>query len=183
MGQIQEIRYSPTRSTNGQITGVMGVVTDITERSQAEQALVDKNVALREVLDRIEEQKREMGRTILTNIDKIIMPLIHVLEQGLPADQRKYMSLLKQSLEDIASPFISRLSSKLAGLTPTEIRICDLIRRGLSNKEIAQLEHIAPATVNKHRAHIRRKLGIANKKVNLSAHLESFMQVQQEAPL
>ena len=159
----------------------IGFFRDVTKRKQAESALLDKNVALREVLDRIEEQKREMGRTILTNVDKIIMPLIHVLEQGLPADQRRYMSLLKQSLEEIASPFISRLSAKLAGLTPTEIRICDLIRRGLSNKEIAQLEHIAPATVNKHRARIRKKLGIAHKKINLASHLESFITVQKES--
>ena len=174
--RIQEIHYSPSRSIDGQITGVMGVVTDITERSKAEQGLVDKNVALREVLGRLEEQKAEMGRTILMNVDKIIMPLINVLGQGLPSEQQRYMALLKQSLEEIASPFVSRLSSRLARLTPAEIRVCIYIRRGMSNKEIAQIKHIAAATVNKHRAHIRQKLGIANKKVNLAAHLETFMQ-------
>ena len=159
----------------------ISVQADITERKEAAQALLEKNIALREVLDGIQEQKNEMGRTILSNVDKIIMPLIHVLEPGLPQGQQRYMDLLKQSLQEIASPFVSRLSTKGAGLTPTEMRICDLIRRGMSNKEIAQLEHISAATVDKHRTHIRRKLGIANKKVNLAAYLESFMFNQEES--
>ena len=158
----------------------IGFFRDITERKEAQKDLSEKNIALREVLAGIREQKNEMGRTILSNVDKIIMPLIHVLEPGLSEEQQRYMDLLKQSLQEIASPFVSRLSTTVGALTPTEMRICGLIRRELSNKEIAQLEHISPATVSKHRAHIRRKLGITNKKVNLATHLESFMAGQEE---
>ncbi len=160
--------------------GILVMVRDITDRKEAEKALSEKNIALREVLDGIQEQKNEMGRTILSNVDKIIMPLIHILEPGLPEEQQGYMDLLKQSLQEIASPFVSRLSTTVGALTPAEIRICGLIRRELSNKEIAQLEHISPATVSKHRAHIRHKLGITNKKVNLATYLESFMSRQEE---
>ena len=45
-------------------------------------------------------------------------------------------------------------------------------------KEIAHMRHVSPATVNKHREHIRRKLRITNKDVNLGTYLEKFMSEQ-----
>ena len=45
----------------------------------------------------------------------------------------------------------------------------------MSPKEIAELQHISPATVSKHRENIRRKLGIAGKDVNLVSHLEALL--------
>ena len=56
-------------------------------------------------------------------------------------------------------------------LTPAQVRLCSLIRRGLANKEIARLEHLSTETVRTHRRNIRRKLGLINKKVNLSTYL------------
>ncbi len=145
-------------------------------RLLAEQsALQEKNIALREVLAGIRDEKKELGRRIVSNVEKIVMPLLYALEQELPQEQRKYVELLKGSLEDITLPFADRLSKDFASLTPTEIRICNLIGRGLSTKDIARLQHVSPATVNKHREHIRRKLGITNKDVNLAAYLENFM--------
>ena len=67
-----------------------------------------------------------------------------------------------------------RLASALDGLTPTQVRICQLIRRGLTAKEIARIEHLSPETVATHRRNIRRKLGITNRDVNLTTHLESL---------
>ncbi|UCE35779.1 MAG: LuxR family transcriptional regulator, partial [Deltaproteobacteria bacterium] len=51
-----------------------------------------------------------------------------------------------------------------------------MIRNGLQTKEIAELCSISLATVNRHREHIRRKLGITNSKRNLLTYLQSNMQ-------
>jgi DNA-binding CsgD family transcriptional regulator len=48
-----------------------------------------------------------------------------------------------------------------------------MIKTGMRTKEIAQLRGVSVATINRHREHIRRKLRIANKKVNLITYLQS----------
>ena len=44
-------------------------------------ALQEANLALRAVLARIEEEKKEIYKDVQANIDKIIMPILHEVEQ------------------------------------------------------------------------------------------------------
>jgi PAS domain S-box-containing protein len=155
---------------------------DITERKAVERqlaeergALADANTALRGVLDRIEEEKQRFGEQILHNVQTILLPLLEIVERSLPVDDRKYAVLLRQNLDEIVSPFVSRLSREFASLTPAEVRICSAIRAGRSSKEIAAIEHICPATVKKHRENIRRKLGLCGSETNLATYLRTFM--------
>ena len=78
-------------------------------------------------------------------------------------------------LEDIASPFINHLSEAHLSLTPTEVGICNMIRNGMRTKDIARIRGVSPATINRHREHIRRKLKIANSDINLMTYLQSSM--------
>jgi DNA-binding CsgD family transcriptional regulator/FtsZ-binding cell division protein ZapB len=138
-------------------------------------ALQESNAALRAVLKRIEEEKHEMYRHIKTNVDKIIMPIIHALDLQLPQTQRKYVEMIKTNLEEITSPFISQLSNSYRHLTPIEITVCNMIRNGLRTKEIAQMRGVSTATINRHRENIRRKFRITNSNVNLATYLQSSM--------
>jgi len=138
-------------------------------------ALQEANVALRAVLQRIEEEKMNIKKNVQANVEKILMPILHALSLELPRGQKKYVEILRTSLEEIASPFINQLSRRFLSLTPTEIKICKLIRSGMRTKEIAQIQGVSVATVNRHREHIRRKLHIINKDVNLATYLQSSM--------
>lgn len=138
-------------------------------------ALQEANAALRSVLARIEEEKQEIYMNIRTNIDKILMPILHELILNLSQTQRKYAEMLKTNLEEIASPFVSHLSKTHLSLTPTEMNICNMIRSGLRTKEIAQIRSVSAATINRHREHIRRKLKLANSDTNLMTYLQSSM--------
>jgi DNA-binding CsgD family transcriptional regulator len=138
-------------------------------------ALRESNTALRTVLTRIEEEKRETYRNIKTNVDKILMPILHALALELPQTQRKYIEMLKTNLEEITSPFIRQLSNSYHSMTPTEITICNMIRNGLRTKEIAQIRGVSMATINRHRENIRRKLKVTNSDVNLATYLQSSM--------
>jgi len=138
-------------------------------------ALQESNAALRTVLKRIEEEKHEIYRSLKTNVEKIIMPIIHALDLQLPQTQRKYVEMMKTSLEEITSPFVSQLSNSYHSLTPIEITVCNMIRNGLRTKEIAQMRGVSNATVNRHRENIRRKLKITNRDVNLATYLQSSM--------
>ena len=50
-----------------------------------------------------------------------------------------------------------------------------MIRNGLRTKEIAQMQGVSMATINRHREHIRQKLEITNKEINLTTFLQSNM--------
>ncbi|MFC2048091.1 helix-turn-helix transcriptional regulator [Chloroflexota bacterium] len=138
-------------------------------------ALQESNTAIRTVLTKIEEGKKETYRNIKTNVDKILMPILIAMSLELPQAQSKYIEMLKTNLEEITSQFVRHLSNLYHSLTPTEITICNMIRNGLRTKEIAQTRGVSSATINRHRENIRRKLKVTNNDVNLATYLQSSM--------
>ncbi len=136
-------------------------------------ALQESNSALRAVLARIEEEKKEIYRDVQENVDKILLPILHELSFHLPKTKRQYAEILRSNLEDITSPFISHLSKRHLSLTSTEVNICNMIRSGLQTKEIARIRGVSAGTINRHREHIRRKLKITNSDINLMTYLQS----------
>jgi DNA-binding CsgD family transcriptional regulator len=144
-------------------------------------ALQESNTALKIVLARIEQEKQEIHRDINMNVEKILTPILHALTAQLPLAQAKYVEMLRKNLEEITSPFISRLSIAYHAMTPTEIAICNMIRNGMRTKEIAGMRGISEATVNRHREKIRRKLKITNQDVNLATFLQSSMREGKQA--
>ena len=139
-------------------------------------ALQESNTALRIVLERIEHEKQEIQKDIKMNVDKILMPILQALDSQLPPSQVKYVEMLQTNLEEITSPFISKLSNYYYSLTPTEIAICNMIKNGMHTKEIAEIRCVSEATINRHREKIRRKLKITNQDINLATFLQSSMQ-------
>ncbi len=138
-------------------------------------ALKNKNTALIEVIDRIQEEKKKIAGSVQANVDKIIMPTFSILEKTSDDKDIRIIKLLKKNLEEVAAPFINAISREFARLSPVEIQVCSYIKNGLSTKEIAQLQGIAISTVSRHRENIRKKLNLTNKKINLVTYLNSFM--------
>ncbi len=183
-----ETNKVPLHDEEGNVTGILGTYEDITDRKRAEEeirranrelqvehtALEEANTALRTVLSRIEDEKAAIREDILANVDKVLMPILHAMEAEAPPEQKGYVSLLRRNLEEMTSPFVGRLTKAHLSLTPAETQVCNMIRSGLTSKEIAQLRHVSPVTVSGQRERIRRKLGIANKKVNLVTYLHAF---------
>jgi len=137
------------------------------------QALHDKNVALKEVLANIDEDKLEIKRLAAESIDKIFMPALLKLVRENGTVNMTYYNLLKKNLEDLASSAGGTLHL-YSRLTPREIEVTTFIRNGNTSKEIAKTLNISLATVHKHRDTIRRKLGVRNKKINLSSQLKKY---------
>jgi len=136
-------------------------------------ALQETNTALKIVLSRIEQEKQEIYQDIHDNVEKIIKPILQNIAVQIPQSQRNYISLLQNSLEDVTSPYISRVARSYQAMTPTEIAICNMVRNGMRTKEIAGLRGVSPATIHRHREKIRRKLKITNQDVNLATFLQS----------
>jgi|GEM_PF-2507331 len=188
-GRVIDILLSSTPlDFKNHTQGVTFTALDITDRKQAidalqgamkkleedQQALMEKNVTLREVLNQIEDEKKQIKLQIQANVDKILLPMIISMENHLSGDDRNYLEVLKKSLMDITSPFINKLDSLYSKLTPREIEICNMIKNGMTSKEIARSLTISVETVHKTRYNIRRKLGILHKEINLSSFLKTL---------
>ncbi len=140
--------------------------------------LQEANAVLRTVLSNIEDEKRRIYDNVQLSIDNVIMPILHALTPAVEKDKRKYIEILRTNLEEIASPYMDRILKQFQTLTPNEVNICNMIRNGLRNKEIAELRGISAATVDRHREHIRRKLNLTNKKINLTTYLQSMQELK-----
>ena len=86
------------------------------------------------------------------------------------------MELIKNNLDEICSTLVQKTKDHYASLSPREIEICNFIKAGLSNKEIASALSLSLLTVEKHRQHIRKKLGITSERVNLHTYLQQIRQ-------
>jgi PAS domain S-box-containing protein len=182
------------RTPDGEAAYYEGFIEDITARKRSEQALrqrteeneranealKEKNLALKQILDSVEADRGVIGMQVVANVDKLVMPLVRSLREGLGKIHINTFRQIESALEQITSPFTHRLSRQFASLTPSELKICNLIRNGLGVKQIAQIEHISPETVATHRRNIRRKLGIAKEKANLGSFLRVFMEESQK---
>ena len=137
--------------------------------------LQETNTALRTVMNRLEQEKREIQAAMLKNIQNIVMPVVFELELQVSGHLRAYVSLLRQNLNQITDSFLTEICQNHVQLSPVEIVIATMIRNGLSTKEIARVRCISQATVRRHRENIRRKLGLTNRKANLVTYLQSGM--------
>lgn len=160
-----------------------GFLERISEKRQLKDEqlyLQNANIALKEVLKKVKEEQNDTSRTIHANVERMVTPLLHSLRKMANQEQSKFIDLIESSLNDILSPFIQKLSYSFMGLTPKELQICNLIRYGLSTKEIAEIMYISGATVSRHRENIRKKLRLNNKKINLPTFLRSHMMDEPE---
>ncbi len=137
--------------------------------------LQEMNSALKVLLKRVEEDKRAIEEQVRANVEKTIAPILDRLKKGrLGGIQRSDVELLETCVREIVSPFVMGLSSTYRNLTPQEIQVADLIKRGKSTKEIAATLGLSVNTIMSHRHKIRTKLGLKRQKQNLCSFLETL---------
>jgi PAS domain S-box-containing protein len=141
-----------------------------TELEKQTIALEQKNIALREVIAQIEIEKRKIQDDIMANVHLTITPILEKLR--LEKVAQRQVAMLRHHISDITSSFGSEVTKKKMNLTTREIDICNMVKAGLSNKDISQLQNISQKTVEGHRKRIRQKLGLTGKKINLTSYLQ-----------
>lgn len=137
--------------------------------------LHELNAALKVLLKQREEDKKEMEDGFLMNLLNMVLPFIKHMKSGTLDDrQRSYLDIIETQLHDITTPLLKNI--RQFNLTPTEIKVAALVRRGMSTKEIANILGIASGSIDVHRKHIREKLGLNNRRANLTSYLEGLEQ-------
>lgn len=165
---------------------IVGSLRDISSRKQAEQALKEReeelsiqtrnleelNTALKVLLRQREEDRTELQEQVLANVRTLILPCIEKLKGGaLSPPLRECLDTLEARINGIVSPFLHRINQAYFDLTPQEIRVAECVKNGQTTKEIAETLCISTKTVDYHRDHIRRKLGLRNHHASLRAFL------------
>ena len=137
--------------------------------------LEEVNAALKVLLKRREEDKIELAESVQINVKQLVLPYLEKLKKSdLEPHQMTLIGILESHCKDVVSPFVNKLSSKFLKLTPTEIKLADLIKSGRTTKEAADLLGLSENTVQVHRHHIRSKLGLKHAKINLRSYLRSL---------
>ncbi len=145
---------------------------DITERKRAEEELMQKNIALGEMLKQIDFEKEKVKKEITVNVELLLIPTLKKLY--LKRGSNKYVRLLEHNLREITTSFGLKITDKKSRLTSKEIELCNMVKSGLSSKDISELLNVSSLTVSKHRRNIRKKLRISNKDVNLASFLKTL---------
>jgi DNA-binding CsgD family transcriptional regulator len=150
----------------------LALANQILEAKHAE--LTQRNVTLQQVLSRIEEEKSLLAFRIRSNIDRLVKPIVQALQDKANPIEKRQLRFLSSSLDQAAAPLSEKLHSAYAQLTPREVVVSNMVRDGLTSKQIGNFIGLSEATVRKHRRNIRKKLGIAGKPVNLSSYLKTI---------
>jgi DNA-binding CsgD family transcriptional regulator len=137
--------------------------------------LEEINIALKVLLERRGDDRKEFEEQVLGNVKQRVLPNVERLKgTRLEPDAKDYVQNLENSLQEIVSPFLQRLTSSYFDLTPQEIQVAGLVKDGKMTKEIADFLNISTSAVDFHRKNIRKKLGLTSKKANLRSHLLSL---------
>jgi DNA-binding CsgD family transcriptional regulator len=165
------------------------IIRDVTDYERKEQELKKKqidletktihlekaNTALKVLLTRREVDRKDLEKKVVTNVKELIEPYLKKIKRTrLEENQRTYIEMVENNLDDIISPFVHEVSTRYLRLTHTEIEVANLIKHGKATKEISDLMNLSINTIQSYRKSIRKKLGINNKKVNLRTYLSSF---------
>ncbi len=132
--------------------------TEIRYREQilgiAGSSIREKNALMRRVHGYLRELLDKRG-----NKTQPLRRLLCEMRQHMNRQQDKVQ--FEQLFEEVHSDYMYRLSQQFPLISPTEIKICALIKTNLSTKEIASLLSLSRHTIATHRYSIRKKLGIS----------------------
>jgi PAS domain S-box-containing protein len=187
------VNASTVHSDSGEAKYFVGLIEDVTERKQVEaelsrahdelekrvkertRELEDTNTALAVLLDHRDKERLDLETNIAATAGRIIAPFIERLKMsGLTHEQKTLVHIVDSALDEMVSPYAQKLSSKLYGLTPREMEVATLIRKGLMNAEVADIMAVSENAVAFHRQNIRKKLGLKRTKINLINYLQEL---------
>lgn len=156
---------------------------DITVFKDTEAQLTRTQDRARNIMALISDEKRQIAENIRGNVGLVALPLIKQLRTTAEPRQRDLLDVLERRILYVTSRLGVNLGAgpAWASLTRREMLVCEMIRDGLSSKEIATALGCSPSTINNHRNTIRRKLGLSGRSENLQAHLNRIAS-EVEAP-
>ncbi len=114
---------------------------------------------------RLERPWKEVARNVLQDLDQL-------------DHENEDWRMFRHRFHELNQSLMDRLAQQYPQLTPSEIRVCGLLRLNLTTKEIAAILATSVRTIESHRYYIRKKLSLPAD-VNLSPFLASLGRIPQ----
>lgn len=196
------LNFSKVPGEDGEVTHYVGCFTDITQKKLAEKILMnhyqhlqyqvhttqteleqsrldaaDVTTALNVLLKQRNNDLAETRAALSYEAERTVLPFLSMLKKGTrDKNEHRLIDIVEANLKHILESYGSSasLTSAYQKLTPVEIQVATLVRQGLPTKVIADSLKLAPGTVSIHRKHIRKKLGLDKKSLNLYSYLVSL---------
>lgn len=138
------------------------------ELQESYQSLESLNYAMKLLMMRLEEQRKEIEERIAHNFNLTIRPVLeHMKARDLQESPDHLLETLDYNIRHITSLFGIKLGEERNRLSRREIQVCQMIRAGKNTRDIAQALGLSYQTVIVHRKNIRKKLGLTKRKQNL----------------
>jgi PAS domain S-box-containing protein len=196
------LSFTEVSGKDGHVTHYVGFCTDITKQKLAEKVLMNHTSLLQNqmqiALSDLEKSKSEATDvTTALNVflkhrnndlaekkaalsyeaERTVLPFLTMLKKGTrDKSETRLIGILEANLKHLLESYGS--SATLMGayqkLTPVEIQVATLVRQGMPTKVIADSLKLSSGTVSIHRKHIRKKLGLDKKSLNLYSYLISL---------
>jgi PAS domain S-box-containing protein len=175
------------RDDSGQPTALIGILNDISHQKRIENvlrktseelksernALREKNIAMKQILEHISIQKQDALDKIQSDMERTFLPPLKRLKKKLGRKHVEEIENLEKVLKMILPNDGSNFGQLYNRLSVRELEICNLIKGGLSSKQISESLNLSILTIFKHREQIRKKLELTNKEIGLAAYLRS----------
>ena len=151
------------------------IVDEKTEALRKEKAqLEEMNITLRNVLRSVGKEHEDHASNLAAKVNTLVLPALERIEsENDPAIRKGYVTVVKDQLTRLLPQDPSGMPLLLK-LTQMEMKVCQFIQSGHSNKDIADLMNLSIETIQTHRKNIRRKLGLLGRNVSLYAHLNTM---------
>ncbi|WP_299453059.1 tetratricopeptide repeat protein [uncultured Microscilla sp.] len=117
--------------------------------------IIQKNNILTELKDSIEEAVDDISDKESKGLSK----LIHLINYSFNLD-RDWQDF-KIAFEQVHEGFFDKLQKRYPNISPSEIRLCSLLRLNFASKEIAAIMGISPDSVKVARYRLRKKLELS----------------------
>ncbi|MFN8310493.1 MAG: tetratricopeptide repeat protein [Chitinophagales bacterium] len=147
------------------------IANDLNAKSQelimANHYLQQRNELLSDLKSSIDLLKKENAQR-----EKIFQTLFKKIDLAFTREESE-KEIFKAKFDKTNAAFIEALSRDYPKITPTESRICALLRSGFNTKEIVSLLSTSERNVETHRLSIRKKLGLS-RTANLNTVLASI---------
>lgn len=144
---------------------------------KSRQTVAGMNIALKQVLLTVEEEKQELKEGLVQQVREEVLPAVdRLVKEDSPLVREAFKSALQDKIADLSDEHSGPLNVSVL-LTPREIDVCRLIQQGWQGRYIADELSISFETLQTHRKNIRHKLGLTGAGISLITFL------QQHPPL
>lgn len=130
------------------------------EVEKKKQELVKTSLQLAQKTEFLKQVKKQVRDLLHSRNGKAVLlrHLLQQIQQNVVSDQE--WQIFEQQFEQSNDEFIGRLAQRFQYLTPTELKVCALLKINMNTKEIARMLSLSGRTVDYHRNNIRKKTGI-----------------------